>query len=227
MKKSKKEIKLIKKAASIANSCINFIEKVLESRKIRENELALILEKKIKSLGGKPAFKTLVASGKRAYKIHAKPSSKYIKGLGYIDFGVDYKGYKVDVTVPFIKSKIGKEEEKIVKTLIEAYELAKKETKVGINCFSVFEKVDKFLRKKGYKMKHSLGHGIGKKVHELPIIGIPKGKKKEIKFENGMVFTLEPGIYVRNVGGCRIENTFLLYNNNLIELTKARLFVVE
>ncbi|MEM5875628.1 MAG: M24 family metallopeptidase [Candidatus Aenigmatarchaeota archaeon] len=113
MKKSWKEIKIIKKSASIANYCVDLIENVLKNRKsIREKELAIILEKNIKSLGGKPAFKTLVASGRRAYKIHANPSSKYIKGLGYIDFGVSYKGYKVDLTVPFMKSKIGKKEEK-------------------------------------------------------------------------------------------------------------------
>ncbi|MEM5875627.1 MAG: M24 family metallopeptidase [Candidatus Aenigmatarchaeota archaeon] len=128
-----------------------------------------------------------------------------------------------------------KKKKKIIKTLIEAYELAKIETKIGASCFSVFDKVDLFLRKNGYRMLHSLGHGIGKKVHELPIIGIPKEKLKKfkniekienlkkIKFENGMVFILDPGIYIKNVGGCRIENTFLFWNNKLVQLTKARL----
>lgn len=234
MEKNEKEIKFIMKAASIANLCIPFIEELLKKENIREKEIALNIEKKIKKLGGKPAFKTLIACGERASNIHAKPTMKYVKGMGYIDFGISFKGYKVDVTVPFVKCEIGNREKKMVNTLIEAYELAKRSIKVGVNCFSVFEIVDNFLRKRGYKMVHSLGHGIGKKVHELPIIGIPRHKLrklkkkkieklKKIKFENRMVFTIEPGIYVKRLGGCRIENTFLILNNRLKELTKARL----
>lgn len=233
MKKSEKEIKFIKKAAFIANSCLPYLEEILEKEKISEKEVSILLKKKIISLGGKLAFDILVASGKRSSKIHGKPSRKIISGIGYVDFGVSFKGYKVDVTVPFIKGKIGLREKKMVKTLFNVYRLAKKLIRVGASCFSVFEKVDDFLRKNGYRMEHSLGHGIGRKIHEPPTIGIPKQKLRRLKkekieelknivFENGMVFTIEPGIYVKNVGGCRIENTFLFWNNKLIQLTNSR-----
>lgn len=239
MKKSEKEIKLIKKAASIANKCLPFIEKILKKEKITEKKVSILLEKKIKSLDGKPAFETLVASGKRASLIHAKPTNKIIEGVGYIDFGVSYRGYNVDLTVPFIKGQISEDERKIVDIVLRAYELSKSLVKVGVNCQFVFKEVDNFLRKYGYRMEHSLGHGIGKKVHEKPTIGIPEHKikkmSKKIKekidkikslvFENNVVFTLEPAIYVKNVGGCRIENTFLLKKEKLVELTKAKLIV--
>jgi len=234
--KSKLELKYIKKAASIANSCLPLIEKLLKE-KITEKELAREIRRKIYSQNAGLAFRTLVASGKRASQIHAKPTNKLIKGLGYIDFGVSYKGYKVDLTVPFVKGKISKREEKILKTTLKAYEIALKSVKLRENCFKVFEKVDNFLRKNGFSMKHSLGHGIGKKVHEKPTIGIPKEKIEKLKkekleklkkqvFEKGMVFTIEPGIYVKSVGGCRIENTFFL-SKKLVQLTKAKLIVVS
>jgi Xaa-Pro aminopeptidase len=158
---------------------------------------------------------------------------KEISGLGYIDFGASYKGYKTDLTVPFVKGEITKQQEKILEATLQAYEIAKKEIKVNKSCWEVYEKVNSFLKSKGFEMKHSLGHGVGIRIHQLPIIGKPMkankrkiGKLKRLRFKEGMVFTIEPGIYVKGVGGCRIENTFLLTKNKLIQLTKARLIKV-
>ncbi|MCX8191070.1 MAG: M24 family metallopeptidase [Candidatus Aenigmarchaeota archaeon] len=233
--KSKEEIELIKKSAEIANSCLPLLENMLKKKDVREIDIAVQLKRKIRSMGGKIAFDPLVACGKRASNIHAKPTKKLIQGLGYVDFGVSFKGYKVDLTVPFIKGEVGEKEKNMFEALLKAYKIALKSIKIGVKCFSVFEKVDTYLRKNNFKMMHSLGHGIGKKVHELPTIGVPKfklkkiGKKKkekleivrELKFERNMIFTIEPGIYVKGVGGCRIENTFLL-TDKLKALTKAK-----
>lgn len=236
--KTRKEIELLKKSAKIADSCLPLIEELIKKDSITEKELAESVKKKIYSQSCKPAFRILVACGKRAAMIHPKPaaSNKKISGLGYIDFGVSYKGYKTDVTVPFVKGKVSEKEEKMIKVVIQAYKLAINNLKKGLPCFKLFEKVDGFLRKKGFRMKHSLGHGVGKKIHELPTIGIPReklkkfGKKKrkkiekikEMKFQEGMVFTIEPAVYIKGLGGCRLENTILLTKKGVLELTHAR-----
>ncbi|MEM5878902.1 MAG: Xaa-Pro peptidase family protein [Candidatus Aenigmatarchaeota archaeon] len=243
MIKTKEEIKLLKKSAEISNSCIPLIESLLKKEKITEKEIASAIRRKIYSQGAELAFRTIVACGKRAARIHAKPraSNKIISGLGYVDFGASYKGYKTDVTVPFIKGKISKKEEKMVKAVIQAYNLAFKSLKVGLPCFQLFEKVDNFLRKQGFGMQHSLGHGVGLKIHELPTIGIPKEKLeklnkkkkkkleklKKIRFQENMVFTIEPAVYVKGLGGCRLENTILLTKSEPVSITNSKLLIIK
>jgi Xaa-Pro aminopeptidase len=234
--KTKKEIELLKKSAQIANSCLPLIENLLKKDKIMEKEVAREIRRKIYSQNATLAFRTIVACGKRSARIHPKPraTNKIISGLGYVDFGACYKGYKSDITVPFIKGKISKKEERIVQAVLEAYEFAIKSIKIGLPCWKLHEKVDKFLRKRGFKMVHSLGHGVGLKIHELPTIGKFKGKLtkkkkkkwgklKKIKFQEGMVFTIEPAIYVKGLGGCRIENDVLLTRKGPKILTHAKL----
>ncbi|MFH7882274.1 MAG: M24 family metallopeptidase, partial [Candidatus Aenigmatarchaeota archaeon] len=203
------------------------------------------IEKNIRKQGATLSFRTIVACGKRAAKIHPKPeaTNKKIKGLGYVDFGACYKGYRSDVTVPFIKGKISKKERKIVETTLKAYKIAVKSIKTGMPCWKLHEKVNKFLRKKGFKLSHSLGHGVGKRIHELPTIGKPNFRKrlskkklekfkrkwekiKKITFQPGMVFTIEPGIYIKGVGGCRIENDVLIMKKGIKILTSSNLIEV-
>jgi len=239
MIKNPKEIELIKKATEISDSCLPLIEKSLQEN-ITEKELRRRINRKTRSQNATLSFQTLVACGKRSAMIHAKPhaTDKVIHGLGYIDFGACYKGYRSDVTVPFIKGEIGGREKRIVETTLKAYYVAINSIKVGMPCWKLFEKVDNFLRKKGFRMSHSLGHGIGKGIHELPHIGKPskkhltkKRKKrwerlKKIKFQEGMAFTIEPAVYVKGLGGCRMENDVLITRKGLKALTHAKLIEV-
>jgi Xaa-Pro aminopeptidase len=238
MIKTQKEIKLIKRAAEISNSCLSLIEKSLHE-KITEKELRRRVNKKIRRQHATLSFRTIVACGKRSAKIHPKPTAtdKIIKGIGYVDFGACYKGYRADVTVPFIKGKISKREEKIVGTTLKAYDIAINSVKIGMPCWKLFDKVNNFLKKNNFKLWHALGHGIGIKIHELPSIGRPlkrltKKKKKrweklkKIKFQKGMVFTIEPAVYVKGLCGCRIENDVLLTKKGPKILTNSKLIEV-
>ena len=137
------KIELIKKSAQISNSCIPLIKKLLK-RKITEKQLAIEIKKKILAQGAKLAFPTLVASGKRASKIHANPTKKEITGLGYVDFGASYKGYKTDLTLSFVKGKITKQQEEILKATLQAYKIAKKEVKVNKNAGKLMKKLTTF-----------------------------------------------------------------------------------
>lgn len=240
MIKTKNEIKLLKKSAKIANSCIKIIENSLKEKKVTEKELAKRIRKRLKEQNAHEAFRTIVACGKRSARVHPKPrtTKKTISGIGYVDFGASYRGYRTDVTVPFIKGKVGKREKKIVKTVLKAYNLAIKSIRIGEPCWKLHEKIQKFLKKRGFKMLHPLGHGLGLKVHETPYIGKPKKKRlskrkkrkweklKKINFQPGMVFTIEPGVYVKRLGGCRIENDVLLTKKEPRILTNSKLVEV-
>jgi Xaa-Pro aminopeptidase len=235
MIKTKREIKLLEKSAKISNSCLPIIKQALKEDRITEKEIARKIRKKLKEQNARLAFRIIVASGKRSAKIHPKPktTNRIIKGMGFVDFGACYKRYRTDVTVPFIKGKIGKKERKIIKTVLQAYKIAINSVEIGKPCWKLHEKIDNFLKRHDFNMSHSLGHGIGLKIHELPTIGIPKKltrkrklrwkKLKKIKFQENMVFTIEPAIYVRGVGGCRIENDFLLKKKKLKILTNSNL----
>lgn len=236
--KTPAEIKLLKKSAKITDSCIKVIERELRRPNITEKQLARAINRNIRKHGAQPAFKTIVTCGRRSVYIHAKPTNKKIRGLGYTDFGTKHKGYCTDITVPFIKGKIGREEQRILDTTLQAYNAAIKSIKRGSPCWKLHDKFEKLLRTRGYKTRHSLGHGIGLDIHELPIIGKPKrrrGKRlsrrkkkkwlrlKKLRFEPGMVFTIEPGVYVKGVGGCRFENDVLMAARGPQVLTHSKL----
>lgn len=236
MIKTAKEADLLMKSAKISNSCIPIIERSLKEYGITEKEVAHRVEKNIRGQGASLSFKTLVASGERASMIHAVPhaTNQVISGMGYVDFGASYRGYKTDVTVPFIKGKIGRKERKITNTVISAYKSAVSSWKYGMQCWRIHQVANDKIRSRGFVMGHAVGHGVGLRVHERPLIVMPRkkltGKKlkvweriRKIKFENGMFFTIEPGAYVKNVGGCRIENTFCVHKQRLKRLTNAKL----
>ena len=233
--KTPKEIALLKKSARITDSCIKIIERELKKPNITERQLARAIDRQIKKQGAQNAFPTIVVSGKRAVYIHGKPTDARLRGLGYADFGAKYKGYRTDMTVPFVKGYIGKKEQKILDTTLLAYKEMVNSIKIGEPCWKLHDKFEKFIRERGYKVRHGLGHGIGKDIHELPSIIKPKrGKKlgprkkktwqriKQLRFEPNMVFTIEPGIYVKGVGGCRFENDILLTKRGPQALTHSR-----
>lgn len=239
MIKTAREIALLRKSAEISNSCIPLIVKALKEDGITEREISRRVWRNIHKQGAGLSFITLVASGERSAMIHPKPraTNRKISGMGYVDFGASYKGYKTDVTVPFIKGEVSAREKRIVKTVLEAYNIALKAWRIGMPCWKLHQKVEDYIRSKGLVMGHGTGHGLGKKIHERPTIAMPrrklKGKKlkkwerlKKVAFRPNMAFTIEPGAYVRGVGGSRLENSFLVVGKRLKSLTKSKFIEV-
>lgn len=238
--KTKNEIKLLKKSAEISNSCLPVIKESLKEDRITEKELARRIGKQIRNQHASLSFRTIVACGKRSAIIHPKSRStnKIISGIGLVDFGACYKGYKTDVTVPFVKGEISKRERKIVRTVLKAYKIAVSSIKINEHCWKLFQKVDNFLMKSGFKLKHGLGHGIGLEIHEYPFILMPRRERlkrkkkrrwkkiKKIRFQENMVFTIEPAVYVKGLGGCRLENDILIEKKRIKALTHANLIEV-
>lgn len=240
MIKTRMEIAKLKRAAGISNSCIPIIERALREDGMTERELARRVRRNIYRQGGRLSFRTLVGSGARSAMIHTKPSvtDNVISGIGYIDFGASWKGYKTDVTVPFIKGRVSAKEKKIVKVVQDAYRLACRIWKVGMPCWEFQEKVYGYVGSRKLWMGHSVGHGVGLKIHENPkMYGKPRKKLdakkakrweriKKIVFEENMAFTIEPGAYAAGLGGSRIENTFLASGKRLKRLTNSKLIEV-
>ena len=217
--KEPKEIKRIEKACHITNQGIKFIERNL-SKKMTEKELALTLQQKlIKKGADELAFPTIITSGNRSSFIHPHPSftnKKIQKGLGLIDFGVRYKGYCSDVTVPFTVSRLSARQKKIVKTVKKAYQKSIDTVNVDIPTWKVHDSAEEIIKNGGFEFKHSVGHGIGLDLHDLPNLS-PKPKAREelkdwqeFKLKENMTFTIEPGVYELGIGGLRLENDILL-----------------
>jgi Xaa-Pro aminopeptidase len=152
-----------------------------------------------------------------------------LPGLALIDFGANYQGYNSDITVPFTFGKITQEQERFIEIVLKSYEGAVEMVDIDVPLWKVHAYVEGILKKEGFNMPYALGHGLGLSEHDSPIIGRKPtdeyGLKywKEIKFEEGMVFTIEPGIYTQGSGGCRIENDLMIRNGKVEVLTHSEL----
>lgn len=229
--KEKKEIELVKKACKIANKGIKYFERNL-STKLTEKQLSLMLEEYLKNQHADGlAFQTILTSGKRSAFIHPYPSAsnnKISKGIGLVDFGVKYKGYCSDVTIPFSIGKLSEDQKKIVNTVRNVYYKLVDSVKEGKYANEIYEIAESLIKRSGFEFKHSVGHGLGLEIHDFPSLSPKPLNKIELKkwkptiLKRGMIVTLEPGIYEVNIGGCRIENDFLITKTRSIALTKAR-----
>ncbi len=176
----------------------------------REQDVAVGIRALLKRSGAKPAFRIIVASGKRSAKPHGFATGKRIKrgDLVVIDFGALYNGYRADITRSIITRKPTKKQKKILGIVREAQRRAIKKVRAGVRCCEVDRAAREYIEKQGYgkNFVHSTGHGIGKKVHQAPKIS----RNNQRRLREGMVITVEPGIYIKGWGGVRVEDMVLV-----------------
>ncbi len=220
--KNDEEIEKIIKAQRINEKIFEDIMNIIEPNKMREIDLAAEIEYKIKKSGGEPAFPPIVASGSNSALPHAKPSKKIIKNNKplKIDMGVKYNGFCSDMTrTIWIGNNPTKEFIKIYQIVLDAQNKAIESINVGMEAKEVDGVARKHIEEKGYGkfFGHGLGHGIGVEVHELPALS-PLSKDK---IEERMVFTIEPGIYLPNRFGVRIEDLIYIKNGEKFVITKT------
>lgn len=233
--KSGYEISLMQKSVDISNQLVKEIEEaVLSQSKIRtEMDLAIFVESRMRELGAfAVGFESLVASSARSWQIHTYPradpkQSLYQKGLALIDFGVQAEALTSDVTLPFIMGPMNSKMKTITETVKHAHDASIDALSDSEYLHEVAEVAVKIIEDQGYRMPHSLGHGIGLTVHDAPLL-----RKKPIheamlqhwaptRIEEGMIITIEPGIYEKDVGGFRLENDVLITRNGPQILTNA------
>ncbi len=221
MIKSGYEIDLIKKSAGIAKRGMRKAYNVLHDGVIEQDAVAEI-ESEIRRNGSEtPPFKEgmLLASGRNSADVHARASMKKIEnGVVVVDLGARYSGYYSDMTRTIPVGRLNPLQKKIFEFVrnLEMETIDLLET--GIKATEVHNFVEKRIRKAGYRFYHSTGHGIGLNIHEIPNLG----SESEDILRAGMVFTIEPGIYIPDKFGVRFEDMVLLKKNKTEILTELK-----
>ena len=219
--KSEAELGKIKKACKIAEQSLKEIQPLIKEG-VTESELAAALETRFRIHGATgPSFETIVAFGENAAVPHHETGNTKLKKneCVLIDFGCVYEGYCSDMTRTFFYGKPDEEFLKAYKAVETAHVTAEKTIYAGITCVEADKIARDILTEKGYGkyFTHSLGHGIGVNIHEAPALS-PKGKGT---LENGMVFSIEPGVYINGKFGIRIENTVTLKDGVVSPMMKT------
>jgi Xaa-Pro aminopeptidase len=193
-----------------------------------ESEFALALEIEMRRRGADSrAFDFIVASGERGAMPHGRASDKLLchGEMVTIDFGAVKNGYHSDETVTVSLGRPcdrGREIHAIVK---EAHDRAIAAVKPGLRCRDLDEVARSYIRQQGYEdcFGHGLGHGVGLDIHEKPVLS----PRSDTVLEEGMVFTIEPGIYIPGFGGVRIEDTVAVTADGCVVLTQAPKELIE
>jgi Xaa-Pro aminopeptidase len=202
------EIAAIKKAAQIAAEALEKIRRYIKPG-ITENKLAGVLDFEIRKLGAKNSFETIVAFGANASRPHHQPGTRRLKknDTVLIDFGVRYENCCCDLTRCFAVGKMSAFYGKAYEAVKEAQAAAIKMTKPGVQIKKVDAAARAVIKKYGLPLYgHGTGHGLGLEVHEEPAIS----EKSKGKLQAGMVFTIEPAVYIPDKLGVRIEDDVLV-----------------
>lgn len=221
LKKEPEEIRIIEKAAEIADKAFSHILAYIRPG-VTEREIADELEFFMRKQGASSSsFETIVASGWRSALPHGVASDKIIEEgeLVTLDFGAYYNGYCSDLTRTVAVRKISDELKKIYDIVLAAQKRGVEGIKPGMTGKEADALTRNYITEQGYGefFGHSTGHGIGLEIHEGPTLST----KSATVLEPGMVVTVEPGIYIAGVGGCRIEDDVLITENGGKVLTKA------
>lgn len=181
---------------------------------ISEQEIVAEIEYQLKKQGIKEmSFETMVLAGDNAASPHGTPGSRKIQKdeLVLFDLGVVYHGYTSDVTRTAVFGNPPKEAEEIYSVVLKAYQAAVAAVKPGITAGQLDKIARDVITEAGYGpyFTHRLGHGLGSSVHEYPSIM----ESSELIIQEGMCFSIEPGIYVPGVAGVRIEDCVYVTEN--------------
>ncbi len=220
--KEPEEIELITKASAIADSAFEYIEGIIHIG-MSEKEVAWEIEKFMREQGSETIpFEIIVASGPNSALPHAQPSEHAICSGEpiVIDIGARIGGYGSDLTRTIYLGSHDDAFNKVYDTVLRAQLAAIATIKEGMTGGEADNLARKVIKQAGYgkAFGHALGHGVGLAPHELPRLG-PNSKERLV---NGMVFTIEPGVYLAGWGGVRIEDTVVMESGKIRVISRAR-----
>jgi Xaa-Pro aminopeptidase len=219
--KDAEEIGNIEHAAAVTDRVFEAIVRVIRPGMTELDVAAEIsyLHKKFGAEGD--AFEPIVASGTRGALPHARASMKQIRSgeMVTLDFGCRYRGYHSDLTRTVAVGRPSPELRRIYSVVLQAQAEAIRMARAGIKARSLDAVARGWIKKAGFGryFTHSLGHGLGLQVHELPRIS----RQSPARLAAGNVVTIEPGIYVPDRGGVRIEDDVVIEDGSCRLLTKA------
>jgi Xaa-Pro aminopeptidase len=208
--KDASEIAKIRKAVEITTETVKHIRKILAVG-LKEVEVVGEIERFIRFSGASAsAFDVIVASGPNSSKPHHLSGSRRIRNNEpvLVDMGVEFEGYKSDLTRVFFLGKIKVLVRQVYGVVLKAQEKAIKAIRPGVEMATIDKAARDYIAKKGFgnKFEHNLGHGFGLEVHEGPHICSNEASLAK----PGMIFTIEPGIYLPGEFGIRIEDMVLV-----------------
>lgn len=220
------EIASIEKAARISDEVFKHICGFVKLG-MSEVDIAEEIERTSKRNGASCiAFDTIALSGSRSSLPHGVPSDKAVeKGILLMDFGVGFSGYNSDITRTIFLGKATAKQKEIYNIVLEAQKIAIKSVRPGVKVSCIDKAARDYIASKGYSeyFGHSTGHGVGLDVHELPAVS---ARSNEV-LQPGMVFTIEPGIYIPEWGGIRIEDMVRVTDDGYRIITKSSKEIIE
>lgn len=225
--KSTEEIQNLRSACEIADRAFDRIIKDIRVG-ITEKELASKLSHYMVTEGAdtKP-YGNILISGKRTSLLHGIPSNKTIEYGDFVlmDYGCGYNGYLSDMTRTVVVGKATPEQREVYDLVKRMQSDATKTMLAGANAKDVYYSSIEAIKDTKYFQYHysGIGHGIGLFVHEIPFMG---PKSNEVLNENNVI-TIEPGIYIPNWGGARIEDQILITKDGNESLTNSTRELIE
>jgi Xaa-Pro aminopeptidase len=219
-KKDPAETEAMERAAELAAEAFEEVLPLIRPGAV-EREIALALEFAMKRRGAEEkSFDFIVASGERGALPHGVASDKEIRAgeLVTIDFGARWQGYHSDETVTLAVGPVKGLLREVYDIVLEAHDQAMALVRPGVSLREIDRTARDHIARHGYGdyFGHSLGHGVGLEVHEYPPVSV----RSEETAEEGMVFTVEPGIYISGVGGVRIEDMVQVTGDGCRRLTR-------
>jgi Xaa-Pro aminopeptidase len=217
--KDENEIAVLKKAARISEEALDAVlKKGLIGR--RECDVAFDLEWEMRTRGASAAsFELIVAAGPRSAMPHGTASQRMIgpDEAVVIDFGCVYRGYCSDQTVTVTTGNLGASFENAYASVYEAQERSIRALAAGVKASSIDKIARDHLETSGFGrfFGHGLGHGVGIEIHESPTVS----SLSDDTLTDGMVVTIEPGVYIPGKFGIRLEDMILVTDNSCMRLT--------
>lgn len=218
------EIQNIKKACALTDSAYSYIIKEIRLN-ATERELSWKIENFIRENGGSLAFSSIVAFGKNAAVPHHIPTNQKLTKDSFVlfDMGAKVNGYCSDMSRTIFFGRPNEKQVKIYNTTLEAQQMAIEKLREWKNkdfeASHLHNIAQSHIEQMGYSaFPHAIGHGIGLEVHEAPTISMYTEGNPLI---TNSVITIEPGVYLPNIGGVRIEDTILLEEYGFEILTKS------
>lgn len=220
MIKDRNELKRLRESVRIAAKGVRHVRPFFKPG-VKELEAVAELEHYTKAQGSeKPAFDIIIAAGRKSSMPHARTNGHRIvrDDMVLLDMGVVYEGYHSDLTRCFFTGKIPLRKKEIYKIVLSAQERAIEKVRPGIQAREIDAACRDYIKSRGYGryFGHGTGHGVGLQIHEEPYIS-PRSSQI---LKPGMVITVEPGIYLPNQFGVRIEDMVLVTEKGFEVLTK-------
>jgi len=215
------EIELMRKAARIADDAFAALTQEIRPG-MREKEVALLVDTTLRTLGAdKEAFETIAASGPNSACPHASPTDRVLQAGDFVklDFGARYRGYNSDITRTLCLGTPSAKQREVYDTVLQAQLKAIEAIVPGRTGREIDAVARDFISSKGYgdNFGHGLGHSLGIEVHDGPGFS----RTSDVVLQPGMVMTVEPGIYIEDWGGVRIEDDVLVTETGVEILTHS------